>query len=155
MDLADRVGQVEERQQARRMPGRAGGQLLALDQDDIGPALLGQVVERRDADHAAADDDRAGVALHAGELLEKGPLVWATFMPSRKPPCCLFATFSKTASDGKGQGGAGAPLTLRKGLGDRVTTELTARAGCSAPIQRQERKTDAPRRLTQRRPEDP
>ena len=35
VDLADRVAEVEERQQARRMPGRARGQLLALDEDDV------------------------------------------------------------------------------------------------------------------------
>ncbi len=59
VNLADRIGHVEQRQQARRMPGGAGGQLLALDEDDIAPALLGQVVERRNADDAAADHHHA------------------------------------------------------------------------------------------------
>ena len=52
-----------------RMPGRAGGQLLALDQHDVGPALLGEVIERRDADDAAADDDRACLSFHRHECL--------------------------------------------------------------------------------------
>ena len=47
VDLADRVGEVEERQQPGRMPGRARGQLLPLDENDVGPALPGEVIERR------------------------------------------------------------------------------------------------------------
>ena len=65
VDLADRVAHVEERQQPRRMPGRAGGQLLALDQDDIRPALLGQMVERRDADDASTDNNDPRLRFHA------------------------------------------------------------------------------------------
>ena len=66
VDLADRVAHVEERQQAGGMPGRARGQLLALDQHDVGPALLGKMIERRDADHAAADHHRARLVLMVG-----------------------------------------------------------------------------------------
>src|SRR3546814_20723075 len=36
--------------QPRRMPGRAGGQLLALEQNDVGPAELGQMIGDRTAD---------------------------------------------------------------------------------------------------------
>ena len=64
VDLADRIGKVEERQEAGRMPGRARGQLMAFDQNDIAPALLGQVIERRDAHHAAADHHHARTRLH-------------------------------------------------------------------------------------------
>ena len=39
------------------MPGRAGRQLLPLEQDDIGPADFRQVIRNRAADHAAADND--------------------------------------------------------------------------------------------------
>ena len=60
VDLADRVAEVEERQQPRRMPGRAGGQLLPLEEHDVGPALLREVVEGRHADHAPADHHHAG-----------------------------------------------------------------------------------------------
>ena len=64
VDLADRVAHVEQRQQAGGVPGRAGGQLLALDQHHVRPALLGQMIERRDADRAAADHHHARLALH-------------------------------------------------------------------------------------------
>ena len=45
--------------QAGRMPGGAAGQLLALEQHDVGPAELGQVIGDRTAGDAAADDDGA------------------------------------------------------------------------------------------------
>ena len=64
MNLSDRVAQVEQRQQARRMPGRAGGQLLALDEHAVGPALPGEMVERRNADHAPADHHRPRMRSH-------------------------------------------------------------------------------------------
>ena len=40
-----------------RVPRRAGGQLLAFEQHDVGPAGLGEVVEHAGADDTAADDD--------------------------------------------------------------------------------------------------
>ena len=40
-----------------RVPRRAGGQLLAFEQNDIDPAGLGQVVEHAGPDDTAADDD--------------------------------------------------------------------------------------------------
>ena len=48
--------------QARRVPGRPGGERVALDQDDVGPAQMREVVGDAAADHAAADDHdlRAG-----------------------------------------------------------------------------------------------
>ena len=58
VQLADGVAHVEQRQQSRGMPGGAGGELGALDQRDVRPALLRQVIERAHADHAAADDQR-------------------------------------------------------------------------------------------------
>ena len=39
VNLPDRIGHVEERQEARRVPGRAGGELLALDEERVGDAL--------------------------------------------------------------------------------------------------------------------
>ena len=59
VNLTHRVGQVEQRQQARGVPGGARCQFLPLDQDDVAPALLREVVERADAHHATADDDHA------------------------------------------------------------------------------------------------
>ena len=71
VDLAHRVGQVEQRQQACSMPGRTGGQLLPLDQDHVAPAFPGQMVERTDADHAASDDDHARMCFHVGKSLKE------------------------------------------------------------------------------------
>ena len=68
MDLSDRVAEVEQRQETRRMPGRAGGQLLALDEDAVGPALPGEMIERRDADHAPANDHSPRVRSHSHPL---------------------------------------------------------------------------------------
>ena len=47
--------------QAGRVPGGAGGELLALQQHDVGPAELGQMIGDRAAGNAAADDDGAGL----------------------------------------------------------------------------------------------
>jgi hypothetical protein len=41
------------------MPGRAAGELLALKQQDVGPAEPGEVIGDRAAGDAAADDDDA------------------------------------------------------------------------------------------------
>ena len=48
--------------QPGRMPGRAAGELLALEQQHVGDAEPGQMIGDRAADDAAADDDdvRAG-----------------------------------------------------------------------------------------------
>ena len=55
---------VERVHPAGRVPGRAGRQLAPLEQDDVGPAGLGEVVQHAGADHAAADDDDLGLLLH-------------------------------------------------------------------------------------------
>ena len=43
------------------MPGGAGGELRALAEGHVRPALAGEVVERGDADDAAADHDDPGM----------------------------------------------------------------------------------------------
>jgi hypothetical protein len=55
---------VERMKAARRMPGGAGRELVALEQQHVLPALLGQVVEHRAAHHAAADHHHARTRLH-------------------------------------------------------------------------------------------
>ena len=64
VQLADRVAHVEQRQQARRMPGRSRGQLGALQQHDVRPALQRQVIKRADAYHSAANHHDAGMSFH-------------------------------------------------------------------------------------------
>ena len=68
VQLADRVAHVEERQQARGVPGRAVGEVGLLDQHRVRPPQLGEVIEDAAANDAAADHHRPGMATH-GALL--------------------------------------------------------------------------------------
>ena len=58
------ASRVERRDAAGRVPGGARGQLVLLDQHDVGPADLREMIEHGDADDAAADHDDAGRTLH-------------------------------------------------------------------------------------------
>ena len=53
---------------ASGMPGRAAGQLSAFQQNDIGPAQLGQVIGNRAAGHSAANDDGACLVRKIGHV---------------------------------------------------------------------------------------
>ena len=64
LQLGDVGVAVERVHAAGGVPGRAGGQLLALDEDDVGPSRLGQVVEHRGADDSATDHDDLCGRLH-------------------------------------------------------------------------------------------
>src|SRR3984957_1861496 len=55
---------VEGVHPARRMPGGTRGQFALFDEHDVGPADLGQVIERACARHAATDDDGSSGRLH-------------------------------------------------------------------------------------------
>ena len=57
VDLPDRVTHIEQWQQSRGVPCRTRGQFLALQQHNIAPALFGQMIKRRDANNASANDD--------------------------------------------------------------------------------------------------
>ena len=61
----------EMRAQARGMPGGAVGEVVLLDQHDILPACLGEVIEQRAAHGAAADDHHVHVR-HAVILSPRG-----------------------------------------------------------------------------------
>ena len=52
-----RPGADEVRAIARRMPGRARGQLVLFEKQTVGPAGLGQMIEHGAPDRAAANDD--------------------------------------------------------------------------------------------------
>ena len=52
-----RLGRAERPDQPGRVPGRASREPPLLEQEDVGPAQLGQVVGDRAADHSPADDD--------------------------------------------------------------------------------------------------
>ena len=62
LDDVPRGGEV--RDIAGRVPGRAGGQLVHLQQQAVGPAHLGQMIERAAPDSPAPDDDHARVIGH-------------------------------------------------------------------------------------------
>ena len=66
--LTDRIGEIEQGEQAGRMPGRARSQFAALQQDAIAPALLGKVIEGRNAHHATADHHCPRLRLHGSFL---------------------------------------------------------------------------------------
>ncbi len=53
-------GCAQLRNQARRVPGGAGCQLFAFQQNHVGPAEFRQVIRDRAADNAAADNDHTG-----------------------------------------------------------------------------------------------
>ena len=58
VNLSNAVAHVEQRQQTRCMPGRTTGQLCFFQQDAVfSPALAREVIQRTDADDAAANDD--------------------------------------------------------------------------------------------------
>src|SRR3546814_20181704 len=57
-ELRDVGAGAELPDQAGGMEGGAGGQLVALDEDRVGPAPLAAMVGRGTADDAAADDHR-------------------------------------------------------------------------------------------------
>ena len=64
VDLRHVVVGDEARTLARRVPGRARGELPLLDQQDVGPSLLGEVVEQPHSHHSPTDDDDSRVCLH-------------------------------------------------------------------------------------------
>ena len=55
------VGGAQLADQAGSVPGGAGGEAFALQQQDVGPAELGEVVGDRAADHPTADDHHPGL----------------------------------------------------------------------------------------------
>src|ERR1019366_5927500 len=64
MQLADGVTHVEKWQESRRVPGRSASELRALEEHDVGPALLRQVIQGTDADDTAADHDHPSMRSH-------------------------------------------------------------------------------------------
>ncbi len=64
VQLPDRVAHVEQRQEPRGVPGGAGGELGALNEHDVGPALLRQVVQGADANGTTANHHHARVRSH-------------------------------------------------------------------------------------------
>src|ERR1700685_4190648 len=62
------MAEVEQRQKSCRMPGRTRGQFLALDEHAVGPTLLREMIERRDANHAPANHHCPRVRSHSHPL---------------------------------------------------------------------------------------
>src|ERR1700722_2808603 len=65
------------------MPGRARGQLLALDEHAVGPTLLREMIECRDADYAPANHHCPRVRSHSHplELRTSQPIIVDTRSP--------------------------------------------------------------------------
>jgi hypothetical protein len=68
LELGDVRVAVDGMHAAGRVPGRARGQLRALDQHDVAPAGLRQVIEHARADDAPSDDHDAGMGIHRQAL---------------------------------------------------------------------------------------
>ena len=68
LELGDVGVGVERVHAARRMPGGAGGELGAFEQDDILPPVLDEVVQDAATDDASADDSHSDMRFHASGL---------------------------------------------------------------------------------------
>ena len=66
LQLGDVRVTVDRMHAARGMPGRPRGEFGALDEQDVFPSCLGQVIGHARAHHAAANDHHAGFATHIG-----------------------------------------------------------------------------------------
>ncbi len=64
LELGDIRIAVQGVEAAGGMPGRAGGELVALQQHDIAPPRLGEVIEHAATHHAAADDGHLNMRFH-------------------------------------------------------------------------------------------
>ena len=64
VDMSGRVGHVKQRQKTGGMPGRAAGQLVTLEQHDIVPPSLGQMIGNRGSDGTTADDQGFDIGFH-------------------------------------------------------------------------------------------
>ena len=71
VQLADRIAHVEKWQQTGGVPGRTRSQLGALDEDDVRPAFLRQMIEGAHSNHAAADHHDPRMTFH----FEPAPLI--------------------------------------------------------------------------------
>ena len=65
-------GRAQLADQAGRVPRRAVGQVVLLDQHDVRPAQLGEVVEDAAAADAAADDNSSGLRAHPPDAATTG-----------------------------------------------------------------------------------
>ena len=90
----------------RRVPGRAGGELVALEQHEVRPAALGEVVEHRAADHPPSDHDDAGMGLHVRRASAAGAA-----RPRRRNAGSLYDGFDPGTEPGR----AGPPLRRHGG----------------------------------------
>ena len=74
LELRDVRVAIERVHPAGRVPRRAGRQLAPLEQHDVGPARLGQVVQHAGADDAPTDDDDLRRRLHLDIPLDRSGL---------------------------------------------------------------------------------
>ena len=70
--LGQADGRAQLADQAGRVPRRAVGQPVLLDQDDVRPAQLGEVVEDAAAADAASDDNSSGLRAHPPDAATTG-----------------------------------------------------------------------------------
>ena len=78
-----RVG-VHRVEPARRVPGGTGGELLALDQRDVGKAAQREVIQDAAPDDAAADHDDLVLVLHVRTASGQGIRARSLSVPGRR-----------------------------------------------------------------------
>ena len=100
LQLGDVGVTIQGVEAARRVPGGAGGELLTLQQHDVLPARLSQVVKHAAADDAAADYDNSGMGLHEGFLYIFNMLVIRLNVTGRFGAECIAAHWPRGIHQG-------------------------------------------------------
>ena len=146
LQLGDVGVAVQRVHAARGVPGRAGGQLGALDQHDVLPAALGQMIGDAGADDAAADDDDLCMRFHEDDASERQRMFVRAErrMTKRASPTAATATSSSRRDSDEGAG-------QRKRVGDRRRSRA-APAGARTSRRRRPRKSTPPPKRPGREP---
>jgi hypothetical protein len=76
--------------ETRRVPGGAAGELVLLEEQDVAPSELRQVIEEAAARHASADDDDPRFAPHCSPPRTRGLLSSAALAPKPEPRRLVF-----------------------------------------------------------------
>src|SRR4051794_27313381 len=74
------------------MPGRSRSELVALDQNDVGPTGLRQVIQHAATNNAAPDDGYTGMCFHA----------WIVMVVPGRHDEKIYAPVKKIFGDGPG-----------------------------------------------------
>ncbi len=82
----DRRGGVKVRDHSRRVPRRPAGELALVEEQDVGPALLREVVRDAAAGDAPADDHDPSLVSHTPPGAPRASRTTGPFFPRRRGP---------------------------------------------------------------------